>query len=81
MAEEPDSIVLRYLRRMDEKIDRLAEDVRELKLRMTTVEQQVAQLAATEASHYASTALRMDRLESRLERIERRLDLVEHAGG
>jgi hypothetical protein len=66
MAEEPDSIVLVYLRRIDEKVDRLADDVRDLKVRMTAVEESVVGIHR-----------RMDRLEMRIERIERRLDLVE----
>lgn len=63
---EPDSLVLRYLRQIDEKLDRVIEDVRELKTRVGILEQQ-----------YASISTRMDRVENRLERIERRLDLVE----
>jgi hypothetical protein len=55
----------------------IREDVRELKHRMSTVEQQISNLAASEASHYASLSTRLDRLETRVERIERRLDLVE----
>jgi predicted nucleic acid-binding Zn-ribbon protein len=69
--------MLVYLRRLDAKIDRIGDDVCELKMRMTTTEQQVASLAATQASHYASLSTRFDRLEGRVERIERRLDLVE----
>ena len=30
-ADEPDSLVLRYLRAIDEKVDRVAGDVREIK--------------------------------------------------
>lgn len=63
---EPDNNVLTYLRRIDEKLDRVIEDVRELKTRVGILEQQ-----------YASISNRMDRVENRLERIERRLDLVE----
>ena len=37
----------------------------------------IANLAATEASHYANVAVRADRTEERLGRIERRLDLRE----
>jgi hypothetical protein len=36
----------------------------------------VANLAATEASHYANLALRAGRVDDRLLRIERRLDVV-----
>jgi archaellum component FlaC len=63
---EPDNIVLVYLRRIDEKVDRLADDLRDLKVRMTGVEENLA-----------GVQRRIDRLETRLERIERRLDLVE----
>jgi uncharacterized protein Yka (UPF0111/DUF47 family) len=76
MTDAPDNIVLGYLHRLDEKMDGLVEDVRELKHRTTTVEQQIASLGATEASHYASLASRMDRIEHRLDRIERRLELT-----
>jgi predicted nucleic acid-binding Zn-ribbon protein len=66
MADTPDNIVLVYLRRLDEKFDRLADDLREVKARLGTLEQQ-----------YASVSSRIDRIETRLERIERRLDLQE----
>jgi predicted nucleic acid-binding Zn-ribbon protein len=65
MVDEPDNIVLIYLRRMDEKIDRLADDMRDMKVRLTAVEESVV-----------GVQRRMDRLEARIERIEKRLDLV-----
>ncbi len=65
MADEPDNIVLVMLRRIDEKIDRMAFDVHELKVRMTSLEERMSSLDR-----------RMDRLEDRVDRIERRLDLV-----
>jgi hypothetical protein len=68
MAEEPDSIVLRYLRSIDTKVDGVIADVREIKTRVGILEQQ-----------YASISSRIDRIDARLDRIERRLDLV-HAG-
>ena len=66
MADEPDNLVLRAIRRMDEKLDRLIEDIREIKTRLGFIEQQ-----------YASVSSRVDRIEFRLDRIEKRLDLVE----
>jgi tetrahydromethanopterin S-methyltransferase subunit G len=72
VSEGPDSLVLVCLRRIDERQEGMAADIQELKARMTSIEQQVANLAATEASHYAI-------LSTRLDRIERRLDLVEPA--
>ena len=65
MADEPDSLVLQYLRRLDGKVDRLADDMQDLKHRMTALEIQVA-----------GQSSRMDRIEHRLDRIERRLDLL-----
>lgn len=64
MSEEPENLTLVYLRRIDEKIDRLADDVRELKTRMGLVEAQ-----------YASLSSRIDRMDDRVQRIERRLDI------
>jgi tetrahydromethanopterin S-methyltransferase subunit G len=72
MSDGPDNLMLVTLRRLDEKMDRVAADVQEVKTRMTSVEQQVANPAAIQASHYAI-------LSTRLDRIERRLDLVEPA--
>jgi hypothetical protein len=73
--------VLDYLReqfaRVNAKLDRLASDVSDLKVRMTSVEAQTGSLLATEAGHYAVTMQRLDRVDGRLDRIERRLDLAE----
>jgi predicted nucleic acid-binding Zn-ribbon protein len=66
MASEPENLTLIYLRRIDEKVDRLSDDVRDLKVRMTAVEENLA-----------GVQRRIDRVETRLERIERRLDLVD----
>ena len=67
MADEPDSIVLRYLRQMDAKLDRVIDDVGEVKTRVGILEQQ-----------YASLSSRIDRIEHRLDRIEKRLTLVDN---
>jgi archaellum component FlaC len=54
------------LTRMEERIDRFADDVQDLKVRTTHIEEGIAGIHR-----------RMDRLDQRVERIERRLDLVE----
>ena len=69
LPPDPDNLVLRFLRRIDDKLDRVIDDVRELKVRMTSVEENLASLNR-----------RFDRLEVRVDRIERRLDLVEPTG-
>ena len=66
MSEDADSLVLRHLRRIDTKIDRLIDDIRDIKHRMTTIEESVA-----------GQSRRLDRVEDRLDCIERRLDLVD----
>ena len=65
MTTEPENLVLEMLRRLDGKVDRLAEDVADLKTRMTAVEEGLA-----------GVNRRLDRVEARVERIERRLDLA-----
>ena len=66
MSSEPDNVTLIYLRRIDEKVDRLIDDVNDLKGRLAGVEENLA-----------GVHCRIDRLDLRVERIERRLDLVD----
>jgi hypothetical protein len=66
MAEEPDNLVLVLLRKLDTHTERMADDLRDLKVRMTSVEEGLAGLNR-----------RLDRLDSRVERIERRLELAD----
>lgn len=66
VTDQPDNIVLIYLRRLDEKIDRLSDDMREVKQRLGHLEEQ-----------NASMSRRIDRLDFRLDRVERRLDIAE----
>jgi hypothetical protein len=67
MSDQPDSLILVYLRRLDEKFDRVGADVGDIKLRMTAVEEALA-----------GVNRRLDRIEGRVDRIERRLDLIDH---
>jgi len=76
MSDEPENLTLVVLRRLDAKIDRVLQDMADVKPRLTTLVVQAGNLVSTEASHYAQTILRLDRVETRLDRIERRLDLV-----
>ena len=68
MASEPDNVLLEYMRRFDRKLNDLIDDVRELKIRMTGVEEGLA-----------GVNRRLDRVEGRIERIERRLELTDVA--
>jgi hypothetical protein len=69
--------VLEQLRHIRAALEGLRDDMREVKARMTTIEIAIGNLAATEAGHYALTAMRLDRTDVRLDRIEKRLELTE----
>ena len=64
MSDQPENIVLAVLRRIEAKLDRVLEDVRELNGPITAIEQ-----------HQANISFSMDGLEKRMTRIERRFGL------
>jgi hypothetical protein len=72
MSDAPDNLILVYLRRIDEKLDRVVASVADLGRRMTSLETKVALLHGD----FAGQSERIDRMDLRLERIERRLDIV-----
>jgi hypothetical protein len=57
MSGEPDNLVLVYLRRIDEKVDRVIDDIQDLKHRVTSLEGRVASIRVD----MAAMSLRMDR--------------------
>jgi predicted nuclease with TOPRIM domain len=63
---EPENMTLRLLRSIDGKLDRVQDDLKDIKVRMTAVEEGLA-----------GVNRRIDRTEGRLDRIERRLELVD----
>ena len=66
MTDAPESLILRYLRQIDQKVDRVIEELHDLKIRMTAVEE-----------NSVGVHRRIDRAEARLDRIERRLNLAD----
>jgi hypothetical protein len=72
MSDGPDNLILAYLRKMDDKLDRLVASVADLGRRVTSLETKVALLHGD----FAAQSERIDRVEFRLERIERRLEIV-----
>jgi hypothetical protein len=65
MSDGPDNLVLRFMRQVDAKLDRVIDDLSDIKVRVTNVEENLVALNR-----------RVDRIDLRVERIERRFDLV-----
>jgi predicted nucleic acid-binding Zn-ribbon protein len=63
---EMDNIVLEHLRHIRSAIDDIRDDIREILLGASNLENQ-----------YATMSNRLDRMDLRIERIERRLDLTD----
>ena len=72
MSDEPDNLVLRMLRRIDEKLDRVLGELSDIKPRLTSLERQMGDFRVD----MAGQAARLDRIDVRLDRIERRVDIV-----
>lgn len=78
MADEPENLTLRYLRRIDERTTRIEETQIEHGERLTTIERMLASLRreqALDAEARAALETRIDRLAAEINRIKRRLDL------
>ncbi len=71
MTDEPESLTLRMLGAIDPKIDRVLDDLADIKPRLTSVERQVGELRVD----LANQSSRIDRIDVRLDRMERRLEL------
>ncbi len=79
MSESVDSLVLEYLRHIRGRVDQIAEDMFDVKHRLSSLEtamvlvkREVASGDETDARQQVS----LDRLVERIARIERRLDLI-----
>jgi predicted nucleic acid-binding Zn-ribbon protein len=77
MAEPSLELLQAMMQRMPDGMARMTGDVQEIRERLTTVENQLDNLVATEQSHYGQVMLRFDRHEARLDRIEDSLDLAD----
>lgn len=72
MSDGPDNLFLVYLRRIDDKLDRLTDSVADLGRRVTSLDAKVALLHGD----FAAQSERIDRVEIRLEQRERYPDIV-----
>ena len=76
MSDQPENIMLVYLRRIDANVAELRAEVRDVKQRVTNLEIQSGQTNSTMLVQYAALMQRLDRIDDRVERVERRLDLL-----
>lgn len=80
MSDEVENLVLGHLRHIRGRVDQIADDVTDLKHRMTSLEGAMS-LIKREVAYGDETDARqqvtLDKLLSRVERIERRLELRE----
>ncbi|WP_420468110.1 hypothetical protein [Panacagrimonas sp.] len=78
-VEKVENLVLELLRYIPGRIDRVAEDVSELKARTNRVETEISLMRREMAGlheDFAGLSGRVDRLGSRIDRIEQRLELA-----
>ncbi len=77
--ENTENLVLEHLRHMRGKIDQIADDVREMKHRLATVEATqgtILQHVGHLATSIAQQQLSFDRMTERVERVEKRLEIA-----
>lgn len=81
MATDVDSLVLEHLRHIRSRVDQIADDISDLKHRMTSLEGTMS-LVKREVSYGDETDARhqvtMDKLAARIARIERRMELSDN---
>ena len=71
MTDEPDSLVLRFLRKMDEKLDKLDGRQQETNAELRSIKTHISAFMQSELAQDSSLASIL----TRLDKIERRLDL------
>ena len=69
MSETTDNLVLEHLKRIQSKLNEMALDMLDIKIRQTSTEQHLGQLTV----QVGAINGRLDRMEERVARIERRL--------
>ncbi len=79
MTEQIDSLVLEHLRHIRSRVDQIADDVGDLKQRMSGLESamNLVRREVVQGDEIdARQQITLDKLQTRIERIERRLELL-----
>ena len=71
MSENVENLILERLRRIDDRLGDIGGDIKDVKLRMTAMEEHLLSLQTS----VLAVNTRLDRFDERLERVEKRLDL------
>lgn len=73
MTDNVENLILERLRRMDDRLLNIENDISELKTRVTAIDEHLSGILIASSGNDT----RLDRIDEPLERIERRLDLTE----
>ena len=77
MADEPESLILRYLRRLDERTERIEQNVADITADIRSLKGHMSAFLDSEVRQDGVIAA----IQIRLDRIERRLDLTSEPAG
>jgi predicted nucleic acid-binding Zn-ribbon protein len=75
MTDNVENLTLKFMRRLDTRLDRLESDIGDIKLRVTATEEHLASIMMS----IAGVNSRVDKIDDKLSRVERRLDLTDAA--
>jgi predicted nucleic acid-binding Zn-ribbon protein len=75
MTDNVENLTLKFMRRLDTRLDRLESDIGDIKLRVTATEEHLASIMMS----MAGVNSRVDKIDDKLSRVERRLDLTDAA--
>ncbi len=75
MTDNIENLTLKFMRRLDTRLDRLETDIGDIKLRVTATEEHLASIMMS----MAGVNSRMDKIDDRLLRVELRLELTDAA--
>ena len=73
MADETNNLVLEHLRHIRARVDGLTDDMRQVILRLGSVERHLGGVHISDVNQNAE----IDRIKERLDRVERRLELTD----
>ena len=79
MTDNVENVIVEHLKHIRERVDCIAEDMTDVKLRLSSVESAMVHVKREVSSGDETDArqqVSLDRLADRIERIERRLDLI-----